>query len=212
MRNFIIIAVIVGMIGWAVYGFIDKQSNTALIDSNDTATNETKDNEQVEIANGDGEVKKEKMVTAQPDPHQIGFNQGDEAPDFELETMDGEPAKLSDFRGKKVLLNFWATWCPPCRDEIPDMQAFHEDHGEDVAVLAVNVTSQEASINNIESFLDEYGVGFTVLKDIDQSVTDGYGARALPTTYIIDRDGKVFNKAIGPLTYADMLNVFEQIE
>src|SRR5699024_5531689 len=136
LRNAIIIVVIIGMIGWAIYGFIDKQSNTALIDSNDAETTEVNDAEQVEVADGEGEVKKEKMSTAGA-PQQMGFEPGEEAPDFELETMDGEPAKLSDYRGQKVLLNFWATWCPPCRDEIPDMQAFHEDYGDDVAVLAV---------------------------------------------------------------------------
>src|SRR5699024_1639439 len=175
-------------------------------------TTDLNESKTAENAEDDGEVKKEKMVTAADDPHQIGFNQGDEAPDFELETMDGEPAKLSDFRGQKVMLNFWATWCPPCRDEIPDMQAFHEDHGDDVAVLAVNLASEETSVNNVASFLEEYGVEFTVLKDVDTSVAIAYGAMALPTTYIIDRDGMVFNKAIGPLTYGDMVEVFGHIE
>ncbi|HLR42907.1 MAG TPA: TlpA disulfide reductase family protein [Pseudogracilibacillus sp.] len=211
MRNAIIIVVIIGMIGWAIYGFIDKQSNTALIDSNDAETTEVNDAEQVEVADGEGEVKKEKMSTAGA-PQQMGFEPGEEAPDFELETMDGEPAKLSDYRGQKVLLNFWATWCPPCRDEIPDMQAFHEDYGDDVAVLAVNLTSEEASVNNVASFLEEFGAEFTVLKDVDTSVAIAYGAMALPTTYIIDRDGMIYNKAIGPLTYGDMVEVFGHIE
>lgn len=212
MRNTIIIVVILGMIGWAVYGFIDKQSNTALIDSNDAETTETNEaSEQVEVADGEGKVTKEKMTTAD-DPQQVGFEPGEEAPDFELETMDGEPAKLSDYRGQKVMLNFWATWCPPCRDEIPDMQAFHEDYGEDVAVLAVNLTNEEASVNNVASFLEEFGVEFTVLKDVDTSVAIAYGAMALPTTYIIDRDGMIYNKAIGPLTYGDMVEVFGHIE
>src|SRR5699024_12283205 len=65
---------------------------------------------------------------------EVGIEKGDLAPDFELETLDGETVKLSDFRGQKVLLNFWATWCPPCRAEMPDMQKFHEEN-EDAVIL-----------------------------------------------------------------------------
>jgi len=198
------------MIGWAVYSFVDKSSQTSLIENNETeeSANSNEASKDTEVS----EVKKEKMTTSSGAPNMNNLDQGEQAPDFELETMDGEKVKLSDYRGQKVMLNFWATWCPPCRDEIPDMQAFHEDHGDDVTILAVNLTSEEASINNVSSFLEEYGVDFTVLKDVDTSVAIAYQAMALPTTYIIDREGLVFNKAVGPLAYEDMVEVFSHME
>src|SRR5690625_1953509 len=100
------------MAGWAIYDFIIKEdAESAMIDESSTQT--------------DGENTTDA---------EFGLERGNLAPDFELETLDGETAKLSDFRGKPVLLNFWATWCPPCRAEMPDMQKFYED--KDVVILA----------------------------------------------------------------------------
>src|SRR5699024_1279546 len=100
----------------------------------------------------------------------------------------------------------------PCRAEMPDLQKFHEDFGDDVVILGVNLTDTEAQASNVGQFIDEYSVTFPILKDMDTSVANTYGAKALPTSYIIDRDGKVFNKAIGPLNYEAMVDVFGQID
>lgn len=140
-----------------------------------------------------------------------GIEKGDLAPDFELETMDGEAAKLSDFRGQKVLLNFWATWCPPCRAEMPDMQKFHEDH-DDAVILSVNLTETENSVRNIEDFLEEYGITFEVLSDENTLVANTYNAQALPTSYLIDTTGKIHNVAVGPLNYEAMVDAFDDMD
>src|SRR5690625_6514126 len=116
MKRGIIIAVIVGMFGWAVYDFAIKSD-----DSN-------------EAEQGDYLIEEESSIPlAEPEEQEDGEDQetgleaGDIAPDFELETLEGETVKLSDYRGERIMLNFWATWCPPCRAEMPDMQKFHED-------------------------------------------------------------------------------------
>lgn len=142
---------------------------------------------------------------------EVGIEKGDLAPDFELETIAGETVKLSDFRGQKVLLNFWATWCPPCRAEMPDMQRFHEDY-DDAVILAVNLRETETSASNVESFLEEYEITFDVLSDTDTVVANIYKAQALPTSYLIDTEGKIHNIAIGPLNYESMVKEFNVMD
>src|SRR5690554_2548212 len=91
---------------------------------------------------------------------EFGLNAGNTAYDFQLEDMNGETVQLSDFRGQKVFLNFWASWCPPCRVEMPLLQEFHEEQDE-VAVLGVNVISSESDPENVTEFIDEFGLTFT---------------------------------------------------
>ena len=91
---------------------------------------------------------------------------GVKAPDFELETLDGEKVKLSDYQGKKVILNFWATWCPPCKDEMPAMEKFHKKAGDDVVILAVNIDPHY----DVKGYLDEMGITFPVLLDQNDKV------------------------------------------
>lgn len=140
----------------------------------------------------------------------IGLKKGDYAPDFEIETIDGELLRLSDYRGKTVILNFWATWCPPCRAEMPDMQKVHEDF--DVAILAVNEIDTEASMNDVTAFIDEFGLTFPVLLDEGLLVGSKYQAMSFPTTYLIDKDGRVFDIAVGPLTYDMMFQAIKAMQ
>ncbi|MEI3607665.1 TlpA disulfide reductase family protein [Pseudogracilibacillus sp. SE30717A] len=197
MKKWIIITVIIGLFGWAIYDFTIKngEKQAEIVEINDDINEETK------------EVESE---TTESRP-QTGLEKGNIAPAFELETMDGETVKLSDFYGKKILLNFWATWCPPCRAEMPDMQKFHETY-EDGVVLAVNLTETENSLKNINTFLDEYGITFTVLSDTDTVVSNIYKAQALPTSYLINSEGKIHNIAIGPLNYDLMVQEFDKMD
>ncbi|GAB2551128.1 redoxin domain-containing protein [Gracilibacillus alcaliphilus] len=139
----------------------------------------------------------------------VGLDIGNLAPDFTLETMDGERVHLSDYRGKPVLLNFWATWCLPCREEMPDMEQLYQD--TDVQVLAVNLTSTENSIRDVEHFVAEYGLTFPILLDQHSGVSDLYQIRPLPTTYIIDAEGVIQLYVFGPLTYDQMQTEYGKI-
>ena len=129
---------------------------------------------------------------------QFGASKGDTAYDFYLEDMDGNFVSLSDFRGKKVFLSFWTSWCPYCRAEMPHLQEFAEEN-EDVVVLGVNVTSSESSLDNVKGFVDEFGLTFPNLYGTDD-ITYLYYVESLPTSYFIDSNGVVNESVIGTVT------------
>lgn len=129
---------------------------------------------------------------------QFGASKGDTAYDFYLEDMDGNFVSLSDFRGKKVFLSFWTSWCPYCRAEMPHLQEFAEEN-EDVVVLGVNVTSSESSLDDVKGFVDEFGLTFPNLYGTDD-ITNLYDVEFLPTSYFIDSNGVVNESVIGTVT------------
>ncbi|OGO00243.1 MAG: hypothetical protein A2Y58_04125 [Chloroflexi bacterium RBG_13_51_52] len=119
------------------------------------------------------------------------------APDFQLQSTDGGEVALSDLRGKPVMLNFWATYCGPCRTEMPLFQEIYEDPGwlqEGLVILVVN--SQE-NADDVRQFVEENGFSFTVLLDITGEVGYKYNVRGLPATFFIDKDGIIRNVTIG---------------
>ena len=123
------------------------------------------------------------------------------APDFFLRTLNGRSVRLSDYRGKTVVLNFWASWCPPCRREMPDFQTLWEERGpsgpDDLVILAVNLLPED-TIAAAEGFVEEFGLTFPVLLDTSRGeVARRYGVRALPATFFIDREGIVRTTALG---------------
>lgn len=129
---------------------------------------------------------------------QFGANPGDRAYDFYLQDLDGNAVSLSDFRGQKVFLNFWASWCPPCRVEMPHLQEFSEEN-EDVVVLGVNVTTSESNLENVEDFVEEFGITFPTLYGTEE-LFYLYYVESLPTSYFIDSNGIVNEAVIGPVT------------
>lgn len=179
-KKWIMAVLIVGLTGWAVYDFIIS-------------------------------VEKEKpIIESEMDLDEVGLQAGEYAPDFELETMDGEVVKLSDYKGEKILLNFWATWCPPCRVEMPDMQKYHDNH-EGGVILGVNLTDTEQSIESVEKFLDEYEITFNILADKELGATKIYEAHGLPTSYFIDTKGKIHKKTLGAINYELLVKEFEDM-
>jgi peroxiredoxin len=126
---------------------------------------------------------------------------GKPAPDFELVDTDGKLHRLSDYRGKTVILNFWATWCPPCREEIPSMnRAWQQLRHEDVVMLAVNMGEDE---DTIFVFTADYPAEFPLLLDRDGAVIAEWPVKGLPTTYIIAPDGRIAYRAIGGRAWDD---------
>lgn len=137
------------------------------------------------------------------DAHDIatGPRVGDLAPNFLLETSTGKTLRLSDLRGRPVFLNFWATWCGECRDEMPAMQRLAREHGDAVAVVGVNV-GEEAT--GVETFAERLGVDYPLLLDTRKQVAATYTVPAIPTSIFVDADGVIRSVVFGELTLADM--------
>ncbi|MGE6257099.1 peroxiredoxin family protein [Heyndrickxia sporothermodurans] len=128
------------------------------------------------------------------------LDQGVKAPDFELFTLDNTKSKLSDYRGQKIILNFWATWCPPCKAEMPHMEAFYKKNKDkNISLVSVNLTSLEKGKSKITSFVKEYGLTFPIMLDESGKIGVEYQAFAIPTSYIIDEKGIITQKIVGPM-------------
>ena len=122
------------------------------------------------------------------------------AVNFKLVSVDGKEYSLSDFKGKKVVLNFFATWCPPCRAEIPDFERFHREN-KDVVLIGINIQEDKATV---EEFLNSMGVTYPVLLDRDGKVSAQFGIEGIPTTFLIDENGKIVAKNVGMMTYEQL--------
>ena len=152
------------------------------------------------------QIKKNRPKTVQKRV-QKNSNQALIAPDFTLADLDGNWVSLSELKGKVVLLNFWGTWCGPCRREIPDFIKLAEKYKKD-GLEIVGITLTSGSPENIQSFSDKWGINYTLLTDIEgnetQVVTAKYGQvtgqriTGIPTTFIIDREGYIRQRYVGP--------------
>lgn len=128
------------------------------------------------------------------------------APDFELESLDGTITKLSDLKGKNVIINFWATWCDFCVAEMPDLQKLQEEYkDEDLLILAVNVGETK---EEIEKFIEDNNLTFTILLDEDGIVSNNYGVSSFPSTLAVNKDGEVVVGHVGMLTYEQMETLY----
>lgn len=172
MKKIILIVLVIGMVGWAVYEYIDSSEETAVTQEDKT--------ENAEMEN-------------------VGLSDGQTAPDFKLETLEGKEVSLSDYRGQRVIVNFWATWCPPCRAEMPDFQKLYEE--EDIEILAVNLTESEQNQAAITDFTKELGLTFPIPMDYKSVVSQMYEVQAYPTSYMIDSEGKIHFSARGAMNY-----------
>ena len=132
--------------------------------------------------------------------------------DFTLPSLDGQTVHLSDYQGRIVFLNFWATWCVPCQKELPAFQAFQQEQSgaDSPVILAVNMLE---TADKVQPFLDGLGVsGLHVLLDTDGKVSDSYGIFNLPVTFVIDQKGIVRYPKYGPMTVADLSSYVQAVQ
>ncbi|PWW25769.1 peroxiredoxin [Cytobacillus oceanisediminis] len=139
--------------------------------------------------------------------NQTGLGIGLKAPDFELENLQGETVKLSDYEGKKVMLNFWATWCPPCKAEMPDIQKFYTEKGDEVAILAVNIDPQY----DVAGFAKEMRINFPILLDEEEKAVKAYQILTIPTTFFIDEKGIIRNKYLSAVPLEIMRQYIDEM-
>lgn len=150
----------------------------------------------------------EKIAEAESLP--VGLDNEERAPSFTVQTLTGETTTIEDYLGKKILLNFWATWCPPCKEEMPYMNEFYMEYeGEDYVVLAVNVTSTEKSKEDVTKFVEEHSLNFPILMDEMGEIAHQYEILSYPTSFFIDTEGVIRNRIVGTLSkdmiYREML-------
>ena len=122
---------------------------------------------------------------------------GDAAPAFQATDLAGATVALDDFRGRVIVVNFWATWCPPCRVELPELDAYQAEMGGQVVVLGVDTGEPPATV---EPFVGQHGLRFPILLDGDGAIAAAYGVVGLPTSLIVDRSGVVRERVTGPMT------------
>lgn len=134
------------------------------------------------------------------------------APDFDLALLEGESATLETYKGEFVLLNFWATWCPPCIEEMPYIEAAYQ-HFKDRGFTVVAISSDEEGETAVTPFIEKLGVTFPILLDPDKAVSSVYGAHNLPMSFILNRDGEVVAGAVGERDWSseEALSVLDEI-
>jgi thiol-disulfide isomerase/thioredoxin len=192
MKRFLAIGILVGLIGYTVYTQVwVKQTQEATIES--AQTNPFNPNEKIGTVINKGDLL-----------NKI-------APDFTLETLNGEKVTLSELKGKKVFINFWASWCPPCRDEMPEIQTFSKQH-PDIVILAVDLRNTEKSDEAVKEYIAESSYTFPVLLDRKGDVSQSYKVLTLPTSYFVNTKGEVQYKFIGPLTVEKMEELVKSLE
>ncbi|MED3642807.1 TlpA disulfide reductase family protein [Caldifermentibacillus hisashii] len=155
--------------------------------------------------------KDEQLVNGQSQAQAVygdaasGLKVGTKAPNFTLQTLSGETISLSELAGKKVILNFWATWCPPCREEMPAMERVYEQYSDsNVEIIAVNSTVGKETKEKAEEFVKELGLTFPIPLDIEGEVIKLYQIYGLPTSYFIDTNGIIHSIYFGPMHEAYM--------
>ncbi|MEK3889652.1 TlpA family protein disulfide reductase [Bacillus sp. FSL K6-3431] len=194
MKKAIFVMIVVGMLGWAVYEFVFTTDDNKVQEDNKVIS----------------QSKIRDINEEETESNVIGIGKGEMAPDFELTTLEGEIVKLSDFKGQRIMLNFWATWCPPCRAEMPDMQKFQEK--KDVKILAVNLLETESNPDKVQKFIDDFNLTLTVPLDEESVVSDQYQIMAYPTSFMIDSKGRIQFIALGALNYNLMVQEFEKMQ
>ncbi|AGB41876.1 Peroxiredoxin [Halobacteroides halobius DSM 5150] len=138
----------------------------------------------------------------------IGINVGNIAPDFTLVNLKGEQVSLSDYRGQFVMVNFWATWCPPCRAEMPDLDAFYDNNKQDFVILGVNIGESKAKV---KSFIEENGYDYPILLDQERGAAFKYRVSVIPTSYFVGPQGKIQYVKRGTVNQAELNQIKKNI-
>lgn len=137
-----------------------------------------------------------------------GLEVGNIPPDIPLIGVNGEQMKLSDLKGKKVFLNFWATWCPPCRGEMPDIEKMHQQYGDDLTIVAISSSEAKATVT---TFLKEFPYTFNIYLDEKSEISQIYQLMSIPTSYFIDENGMIQKKEIGSISFDKMESHYKSL-
>ncbi|MCB2289273.1 TlpA family protein disulfide reductase [Clostridium sp. CS001] len=186
----LIFILIFGISIYTVTNYNKNKSKDSDIITKETPTQSTT------VPNESTDIKKDNPTEIVTNPEKIA------ALDFKLKDLNGKDVSLSDFKGKKVMLNFWASWCRPCMSEMPDIQKlYNETKDSDLVILAVNLSEDKATV---KSFADINKYNFTILLDSEENVGRQYTITAIPTTFFIDKEGNIISTVKGAITLEKM--------
>lgn len=136
-------------------------------------------------------------------------NRADLAPDFKLPRTDGSELKLSDYKGKIVIIDFWATWCPPCRRGIPDLIDIQKKYSEQVVIIGISLDTETKP--DVMPFIKQYGINYPIVYG-NMEVVQSYGnIQAIPTSFIVDQNGQIVDKHVGLVDKAAYLSKIEEL-
>ena len=145
--------------------------------------------------------------------NQDDSKQLEQAPDFVVYDVQGNEVKLSDYIGKPIVLNFWASWCPPCKMEMPDFNEMHLELGEDIKFLMINVTDgSRETLKTASDYIADNKYTFTVLYDLKSNASSIYGVRSMPTTFFINSEGYLVAYATGAIDLATLKRGIDMIK
>ncbi len=185
LKRIVGISIIIALAGGVLFNYVQQKKESETTKEN--AYNVTGDTE-----GG--------MISSVKNPLDVG----ETAPDFSLNTLGEKKLQLSELQGKKVILNFWATWCPPCRKEMPAMQEFYDHFKDEVEVVAINLTKSESKKEDVAAYIEKYDYTYPIPLDEKAEVRSAYKVVAVPTTYFIDQEGKIAKIHPGPMDYQFM--------
>ncbi len=135
---------------------------------------------------------------------------GDKAPEFSLKSVDGKIVKLSDYKGKVVIIDFWATWCPPCRRGIPDLVAIQNEFKDKVVIVGISL-DREKTIKDVPGFVKDYGINYPIVYGDDKVVISYGGIQSIPTSFVVDKTGNVADMHVGLVSKETYTNKIKEL-
>lgn len=143
-----------------------------------------------------GTIINEKSLGSRGSLNSVDLLNLDKAPDFALKSVDGKTVKLSDYKGKIVIVDFWATWCPPCRKGIPDLISIQSEYKNDLVIIGISLDS-EKTIKDVPGFVKNYGINYPIVYGNEKVANDFGGIQGIPTAFIIDKNGSIADMHVG---------------
>lgn len=134
----------------------------------------------------------------------------DKAPEFSLKSVDGKTVKLSDYKGKVVIIDFWATWCPPCRKGIPDLISIQNEFKDKVVIIGISL-DREKTIKDVPGFVKNNGINYPIVYGDDKVVVDYGGIQSIPTSFVVDKNGTVVDMHVGLVSKDTFVNKIKEL-